>query len=201
MGGHDPYSSSKACAELVCAAYRDSYFLEKEIGIASVRAGNVIGGGDWAENRLIPDMIAALTNNKPINIRNPKSVRPWQHVLEPLGGYLKLAERLYAMPQRYSTAFNFGPLSSDDYTVANIAKLVCCHWGQSLHWEETHTSSGKESQVLKLDSAKAGAELGWRPRLSIDEAIGLTVSWYKSQKDGVDMSVFSEQQIRNYLNG
>jgi CDP-glucose 4,6-dehydratase len=180
LGGGDPYSSSKAAAELVTAAYRSSFFAEGKVGIASARAGNVIGGGDWAEDRLVPDVVRGAWRGEPIVIRNPESTRPWQHVLEPLAGYLMLAERLQRDPQAFSEAFNFGPPDEAAVKVAVLAqKLVEGLGSGTLELRPDAAGEPHEARLLKLDSSKARAHLGWAPRLSIDEALALTADWYR----------------------
>jgi CDP-glucose 4,6-dehydratase len=201
MGGHDPYSSSKGCAELVAGAYRRSFFHDAKIAVASARAGNVIGGGDWAKDRLIPDMIRALAENKAAPIRNPDSIRPWQHVFEPLGGYLKLAERLIEKGQQFAQAWNFGPDDDDTQTVGWIADRVVERWGGSARWERVERQNLHEAFSLTLDAGKARAQLGWTPKMDLPAALDQTVRWYKAWNDGQDMRKFSMQQIGQFLAG
>jgi CDP-glucose 4,6-dehydratase len=180
MGGHDPYSASKGCAELVTAAYRDSFFANGA-SVASARAGNVIGGGDWAADRIIPDSVRALAAGKPIVVRNPDAVRPWQHVLEPLAGYLRLAELMLSEGHRYEGAWNFGPTGeSGDHPVRWVVERFLGEWGSGA-WETTGGTGPKphEAHHLSLDSAKARAQLGWTPVWDSETAVQQTASWYR----------------------
>ena len=197
MGGHDPYSSSKGCAELVTAAYRNSFFNKSKAGIASARAGNVIGGGDWSQDRLIPDIYRAAAAREAVRIRNPKAVRPWQHVLEPLAGYLLLAERLHD-GARVAEAWNFGPDQSDSRPVAEVVDRVVKLWGDGLRWEQDPGSHPHEAILLRLDSAKAHKQLAWQPRLALDEALAWTVEWYKAFLARQDMRRVTLAQIARY---
>jgi CDP-glucose 4,6-dehydratase len=201
MGGRDPYSSSKGCAELVTAAYRASFFDVKKrssIAVASVRAGNVIGGGDWSADRLVPDVYRAATAGRPVRIRNPNAVRPWQHVLEPVSGYLMLAERLYDRGSEFAQGWNFGPSHDDALPVADLLTRIAKLWGGGLRWESDDGPHPHEAQLLHLDSSKARRALGWRPRLNLDEAIAWTVDWYKASQRGADMQAFTLDQISRY---
>jgi CDP-glucose 4,6-dehydratase len=201
LGGHDPYSSSKACAELVTAAWRRSFSgpeAARRIGIASVRAGNVIGGGDWAEDRLLPDCMRALSEGRAIGIRNPGAVRPWQHVLDPLCGYLMLAERLWDDPAAFGGAWNFGPTESDVKPVTWIASRIVQHWGNGARWQRIESGGPHEAGLLKIDSSKARARLGWIPRLSIDTGLKWTVEWYKALRCGRAARGITEEQIALY---
>lgn len=203
LGGHDPYSSSKACAELVVSAFRKSYFSADTydrhgVCLASARAGNVIGGGDWARDRLIPDIIRAFSDGQPVEIRNPASVRPWQHVLEPLRGYLMLAEQLYGGRTDLATAWNFGPNISDAKPVEWIVTAASKFWGQGASWTSAHTGDIHEAQVLKLDWSKAAQELRWTPALTLEEALKLTLSWYKCFDAGKSMRTISLAQLSSY---
>ena len=194
MGGHDPYSSSKGCAELVTSAWRRSYF--DGAGLASVRAGNVIGGGDWAEDRLVPDAMRAFARGETVAIRNPGAVRPWQHVLEPLCGYLLLAER----PARYARGFNFGPDPADARAVGPVVEHLARAWGGGASWKSTAPEEPlHEAGLLTLDSALARHELGWTPRLPLDEGLDWTVAWYRAHAGGEDMTRFTLGQIEAYL--
>lgn len=203
LGGHDPYSSSKACAEIVSAAYRSSFFpvvrmQEHNVAVATARAGNVIGGGDWSEDRLIPDLIRGFQTKRPVLIRRPDAERPWQHVLEPLHGYMILAGRLLAEPAKFASSFNFGPSAEDAWTVECVATAVARLWGEGASWERDPAPSVHEAHYLRLDSSRAHAELGWRPRLTVDEALKWTMSWYQSWRQGNDMLKGTEAQIVAY---
>jgi CDP-glucose 4,6-dehydratase len=201
MGGHDPYSSSKGCAEIVTSAYRRSYFHDTKTAVASARAGNVIGGGDWAKDRLIPDMIQALAKKKPAPIRNPDSIRPWQYVLEPLGGYLMLAEHLAEKGRQFAEGWNFGPRDDDTQTVGWIADRVVKLWSDDARWERVGKQNLHEAFSLKLDASKARTKLGWTPGIDLPMALDRTVKWYKAWNDGQDMRKFSMQQIEQFLAG
>ena len=196
MGGHDPYSSSKGCAELVTSAYRNS-FLHDDVAVATARAGNVIGGGDWAQDRLVPDMVRAVIAGQMVHIRNPGAIRPWQHVLEPLSGYLTLAERLYLDGQGFAEGWNFGPADNDAKTVEWIAGEMAALWA-GMRWEKDAGVHPHEAQYLKLDCSKARARLGWHPRLPLAEGLAWTMHWYKSFQSGGDMRALTEQQIQRY---
>jgi CDP-glucose 4,6-dehydratase len=200
MGGHDPYSSSKACSELVTAAWRNSFCgpAKRHLGIASARAGNVIGGGDWAKDRLLPDCIRALSAGQPIAIRNPTSTRPWQHVLDPLCGYLLLAERLTEDPQAYGEPWNFGPVEEDARPVAWIADRVVKGWGGKARWEATGPHELHEARFLKVDAAKSRARLRWSQALRLDAGLEWTVDWYKSFLDGGPARELTERQIDHF---
>jgi len=204
MGGHDPYSSSKGCAELVVAAYRASYFppsrlSEHGTALASVRAGNVIGGGDWALDRLIPDLVRAFEAGEAPVIRSPGSVRPWQHVLEALAGYVDIAGRLLAREARFADAWNFGPADEDARPVAWIVDRMARAWGVESGWRDWGGEIPHEAGLLKLDCSKARAELGWRPTLTLDQAIDMIVAWHKAVGAGEDARKVSRGQIRDFL--
>lgn len=184
LGGHDPYSNSKACAELVSACWRDSFFAERGIGLATARAGNVIGGGDWSADRLVPDAIRAFSAGRALAIRNPDAVRPWQHVLEPLAGYLLLAEALFANPTRFARGWNFGPAPTDMASVRDVIDLLADHMEVPHQWEQQAGHHPHEAATLTLDSSDAGDALGWRPRLSLDRALLLTVDWHRAADKG-----------------
>lgn len=203
MGGYDPYSSSKGCAELITAAYRQSYFNPSEytkhgVAIASARAGNVIGGGDWAVDRLIPDIIRAIDAGQPVSIRSPHAIRPWQHVLEALGGYLSLAENLYARGPRYSEAWNFGPQDDDAKPVQWIVEQITREWGDGASWQLETEASHHEAHYLKLDSSKARALLQWSPRWRLSETLSSIVAWHKALVRRADMKGFTIDQISTY---
>ncbi len=200
MGGHDPYSNSKGCAELVTAAFRSSYFSRDggHVAVASARAGNVIGGGDWAIDRLIPDIVRALAAGRPAEIRRPASIRPWQHVLEPLAGYLALAEALWGDRDRFAGGWNFGPTDSGAKPVAWIAQRLCDVWEEGATWRNLNIDDVHEAGLLKLDSSKARALLRWEPRLDLSHAITWIAEWYKAHKAGADMRDFSNGQIERH---
>ncbi|WP_286019199.1 CDP-glucose 4,6-dehydratase [Candidatus Venteria ishoeyi] len=202
MGGYDPYSSSKGAAELVTQAYYSSYFSEKNdpIGVASARAGNVIGGGDWAEDRLVPDFVRAVEQQIAIVLRNPLATRPWQHVLEPLTGYLQLAEKLFDEPQKYSGAWNFGPEENDIRSVQWVIEFMEKLWDGALSWELDKAAQPHEAQLLKLDCSKVHSKLAWIPKWQLEQALEQTVAWYQaylSQK--YDMQDVCLSQIKAYL--
>jgi CDP-glucose 4,6-dehydratase len=202
LGGFDPYSSSKACAELVTAAFRNS-FLEspqnkRPIGVASVRAGNVIGGGDWATDRLIPDVMRGVLQGREVVIRNPYAVRPWQHVLEPLHGYLLLAEKLYHDPRSYSEAWNFGPNESDSQAVETLLQELARSWGPGIRWRIDNGHHHHEAKYLRLDSSKARTVLGWRPQWNLSQAVEATAEWYKALQSQKDAALLTREQIRAY---
>jgi CDP-glucose 4,6-dehydratase len=203
MGGYDPYSSSKGCAELVTSAYRRSYFNPENyathgVAIASVRAGNVIGGGDLAEDRLIPDIMRAMENGVPVRIRNPHAIRPWQHVLEPLSGYLLLAQRLYEEGAGYAEGWNFGPSDDDARPVQWIVERMAAAWGPEAAWEVDAGDHPHEANYLKLDCSKARARLDWYPRWNLEQALGVIVEWHRAYNAGVDMKAFTQAQIQGY---
>ena len=209
LGGHDPYSSSKACSELVTAAYRRSFFSDSscEIAIASARAGNVIGGGDWAEDRLVPDFIRAILNGENITIRNPTAIRPWQHVLEPLNGYLTLAQLMYNEGKKYSGSFNFGPDESDARCVEWVIRRLCDTWGSDINFQVYNKNEPHEATYLKLDCSKAKNELGWYPvwtlEVALDSIIEFTKTWI-NRDDIIDIcmkqiKVFESQSLAKSL--
>jgi CDP-glucose 4,6-dehydratase len=203
MGGYDPYSSSKGCAELVTNAYINSYFsadTDKEQAkyLASVRAGNIIGGGDWAKDRLIPDCVRASMSNKPIIIRYPDAVRPWQHVLEPIYGYLLLARRLYEDGPAFSGAWNFGPDDCNIKPVRWIVQYMTEHWGNGLSWQVDDGNNPHESWYLKLDCSKAKTKLGWYPQWDLRLALNKTIEWYNAYLNNQDTYHLCINQIENY---
>ena len=202
MGGHDPYSSSKGCAELVTSAYRASFFGNEGGGktkaaIATVRAGNVIGGGDWTRDRLIPDIIRAIVESRPAAIRNPGAIRPWQHVLEPLAGYLLLAERLHDAGTEYAQAWNFGPRDQDCRPVSWIVSQLDRQWG-GIRWEIDDDPKPHEANYLKLDSSKAANRLGWQPRWDLATTLRSIVSWHQAHLAGADMRDVVLEQIATF---
>jgi len=203
LGGWDPYSSSKACAELVVSAYQRSFFSAPAasggtVGVASARAGNVIGGGDWAKDRLIADMFRGFSAGAAVRLRNPDAVRPWQHVLEPLRGYLRLAERLYESGSQFSSAWNFGPDASDAKPVRWIADYFIERWDKEARWLHDSGEHVHEAKMLKLDWSKAAAELPWRPLLHLEDVLDMTVSWYRAYLAGASARAITLQQILAY---
>ena len=197
MGGFDPYSSSKACSELVTAAYRRSFLDAAGIHLASARAGNVIGGCDWAVDRLVPDFLRALDAGQTLAIRSPLATRPWQHVLEPLSGYLMLVERLFTEGQGFAEAWNFGPEEADAKSVQWIVEYLCSRVPDAT-WQCDAAPQPHEANMLKLDSAKAKVMLGWRPRWNLQTALDMTLAWHRAWKQGLDMATISVQQIQAY---
>lgn len=205
MGGYDPYSNSKSCSELITSSYRNSYFNPRDyqihgVGVASARAGNVIGGGDWAKDRLIPDCMRALLNNEPIYIRNPYAVRPWQYVLEPISGYLILAQKLYEYGPQYAEGWNFGPDDSDAKSVEWILKTLCAKWGRNVSYEIATGDNPHEAQYLKLDCSKARHLLGWKPRWNAEQAIIKIIEWMTVYKNRENIRDICLKQIEEYLN-
>ncbi|RUM92010.1 MAG: CDP-glucose 4,6-dehydratase [Thiothrix sp.] len=199
MGGFDPYSSSKGCSELVISAYRNSYFSSGEgPAVASVRAGNVIGGGDWAEDRLIPDIVRAMMKDEAVIIRAPHSIRPWQHVLEPLSGYMLLAERLWNEKEAFSEAWNFGPNDEDAQPVEWIVDHLTQSWGEGARWELDKEVNPHEAQYLKLDISKVKTVLGYEPRLNLATTLDWVTEWYKAYHKGDDMRQITRQQIAQF---
>jgi CDP-glucose 4,6-dehydratase len=202
LGGDDPYASSKAAAEFVTAAYRKSFFVsvenETRVGIASARAGNVIGGGDWAADRLIPDAMRAVFEGKELLIRHPHAIRPWQHVLDPLCGYLTLAERLCQHPNQFSESWNFGPNESEALSVAAVLERLRELWGPGISWRFDDGTHPREAQYLKLDCIKTKAELGWEPLWNLNSALEATVRWYKAHQARQDVRSVAEGQIGSY---
>jgi CDP-glucose 4,6-dehydratase len=197
LGGHDPYSNSKACAELVTQSFRDSFFSDGP-PIATARAGNVIGGGDWATDRLVPDCVRALAAGQPVTLRYPKAVRPWQHVLEPVGGYLAMAEALVDRPGTTPLALNFGPDPASFCTVATVVEGFSQCFGGKPGWVQDGRENPPEAAALTLSSALAHQALGWRPALDIDATLAWTADWYRAHLDGADIQGFSLQQIARY---
>jgi len=205
LGGYDPYSASKACVEILVSSYRNSFFNPESYGkthqtsVATVRAGNVIGGRDWQVDRLIPDCVKALSKGKPIKIRNPNAIRPWQHVLEPLSGYLILAQKMWKEPTKYCEAWNFGPYEKDIATVKEIVEKVINLWGKGKYEVESDTQF-HETGLLRLDISKAMIKLGWYPKWNLDIALEKTIKWYKMFYRGKeDMLRYSLQEIKSYI--
>lgn len=203
MGGYDPYSSSKGAAELAIASWRRSYFNPEKYSthgksIASVRAGNVVGGGDWALDRIIPDCIRALEAGRPIDIRSPKAIRPWQHVLEPLSGYLMLAHKMWDSPTEYCEGWNFGPRAESISTVWEVASKVVEHYGSGSLRDLSDPNALHEAKLLMLDISKAKFRLGWEPRMNIDQTVRMTVEWYKMYRD-CDVYELCIDQIKNFI--
>jgi CDP-glucose 4,6-dehydratase len=202
MGGRDPYSNSKGCAELVSAAYRQSFFSGPDApALATARAGNVIGGGDWAEDRLIPDILRAFDAGEPVRIRNPVSTRPWQHVLEPLGGYLTLAEALWTGGQESAEGWNFGPRDEDAQPVGAIVERMAALWGDGANWTVDAGPHPHEARYLKLDISKARVRLNWQPHWALDDALGRIVAWHKAHAAGDDMRALCLGDIADYAAG
>jgi len=200
MGGFDPYSSSKGCAELVSSAYRQSYFSKSANHLASARAGNVIGGGDWSEDRLIPDAIKAFESGNTLMIRNPLATRPWQHVLEPLSGYLILAQSLFQDGEKFSSAWNFGPKDADNRSVQEVISSLCQQWGPDAKWQQDSSSQPHEAGLLKLDCSKASKQLRWEPKWNLETAIEKIIQWHKAYLAKENMQVITLNQIDQYIN-
>jgi CDP-glucose 4,6-dehydratase len=203
LGGRDPYAASKSCAELIVHSYRESYFNPEESGkptalLASVRAGNVIGGGDWAPHRLVPDIVSTLREDRPLVLRHPKAIRPWQHVLEPLRGYMQVAERLHEGDLAVAGAWNFGPVDEDCLPVAWLAKELSLKWGREAQWENDRVPHPHEDTFLKLDCSKARAVLGWAPVLRLSDGLGWIAEWYQAMDRGSDMRTVTIDQIQRY---
>ncbi|MFC5469720.1 CDP-glucose 4,6-dehydratase [Cohnella suwonensis] len=203
MGGYDPYSASKGCAELITSSFRNSFFNASASGdrprmLASVRAGNVIGGGDWAEDRLVPDMIRAILQREPVLVRNPQAIRPWQHVLDPLYGYLLLAENLWISGIEFGEGWNFGPSEQDAAPVSKLVEKVCALWGGDAKWTLDEKNHPHEANYLKLDCSKARMKLDWKPKLQFDDTIEWVVDWYKSYVAQADMQQVTLDQMNKY---
>jgi CDP-glucose 4,6-dehydratase len=203
MGGHDPYSNSKGCAELVTSAFRDSYFppeslVQHGVALASARAGNAVGGGDWTSDQLIPDLMRAFLAGRPCEIRNPCATRPWQFVLEPLHGYLMLAERLSEHAPKFASGWNFGPADSDARPVSWIADKLARSWGDNASWRRDETVHPHEAHFLKLDASKAKALLNWHPVLPLNQALEWIVEWYRGYQAGADLRRLTYSQIERY---
>ena len=199
MGGHDPYSSSKGCAELVTSAYRRSFYNTNEsASVASARAGNVIGGGDWADDRLIPDILRAFERGNPVIIRNPLSTRPWQHVLEPLSGYLVLAENLYEDGDKFAEAWNFGPKEEDVKPVSWILDKMVNIWKDGAHWELDKNNNPHEAGFLKLDCSKAASKLNWNPKWNLEDALDSIINWHRNWLEGNAVKEACLKEIEHY---
>lgn len=204
MGGYDPYSNSKGCSELITSAYRNSFFNPSEyknhgVAVATARAGNVIGGGDWAEDRLIPDFIRAISKGEKVRIRSPFAIRPWQHVLEPLSGYLRLAEFLYTEGPKFAQAWNFGPYDHDARNVEWITNTICEFWGDEASFEIDKKPQPHEANYLKLDCSKANAELNWFPKWDIQTTLKSIVDWNKAYLNNEDIREVTKRQIHQYF--
>jgi CDP-glucose 4,6-dehydratase len=204
MGGFDPYSNSKACSELLTTSYRNSFFhpdnyQQHGVALASARAGNVIGGGDWAEDRLIPDIMRAITEDSPVNIRNPHAIRPWQYVLEPLSGYLVLAQKLYEEGASYAEGWNFGPNDEDAKSVQWIVEKLTQAWGHGASWALDGGEHPHEAHYLKLDCSKAKMRLDWHPRWHLEDALGAIIEWHRAHRDGKDMHELTLHQISEFF--
>jgi CDP-glucose 4,6-dehydratase len=197
LGGHDPYSNSKACAELLTGSFRDSFFSDGA-AVATARAGNVIGGGDWSQDRLIPDCVRALKTGEPVSLRYPEAIRPWQHVLEPLSGYLAFVQALVQAPAAIPRAINFGPDPSSFCTVREVVEHFSARFSGRPGWRRDAGTHPKEAGALTLSSALAESALGWRPRLAMAEALVWTADWYRAQAAGENMTRYSEAQIARY---
>ncbi len=200
MGGHDPYSNSKGCSELVTSAYRRSYFANGPLSVATARAGNVIGGGDWAQDRLVPDILRAFEHGQPVTVRNPQATRPWQHVLEPLSGYLVLAEALYEQGKAVAEGWNFGPREEDAKPVAWIVEALVAAWGEGASWVLDAGNNPHEANYLKLDISKVGARLGWQPRWSLHTALEKITNWQQAWLAGQQARDLCLQQIHEFNN-
>jgi len=203
LGGYDPYSNSKACSELITSSYRNSFFISNEskkhnVSLASCRAGNVIGGGDWGHNRLIPDIMKGILNNKIIKIRNPNSTRPWQHVLDPLNGYLILAQKLWSSSSEFSEGWNFGPLKNNEKSVKWIVEKFTEKWSDNIRWDIENSTNLHETNFLRLNCDKANSRLGWIPKLNLEQGIDWIIEWYKEYEQNHNMRVITEQQIDKF---
>lgn len=198
MGGHDPYSASKGCTELVVASYRRSFLAARGVALASARAGNVIGGGDWTPSRLVPDVLAAFAREEAVVLRNPDAIRPWQHVLEPLAGYLLLAQRLFEHGEAFAEGWNFGPDEADARTVAWIVDTLAADWGGRAAWRASDEPRIHEAHILKLECTKARARLGWRPRWKAEDAVSRSLAWYQAWRAGADMHRYTLDEISEF---
>jgi CDP-glucose 4,6-dehydratase len=203
LGGREPYGVSKACAELAVEAYARSYFGDSRSGpgIATIRAGNIVGGGDWAADRLVPDAVRAFFSGSPLEIRNPDAIRPWQHVLEPVTGMISLAERLAEAPHKVNGGWNFGPEEENCKPVAWVADRLAAAFGDHAFWAATGDAGPYEAKLLTLSSAKAKSQLGWQNYWSAEDAVVRSAEWYQAYREGVDMAAFTEFQINSYVKG
>ena len=200
LGGFDPYSSSKGCAELVTAAYRRSFFSQGRTALATARAGNVIGGGDWSNDRLVPDVVRAVLKDEPVIVRHPTAIRPWQHVLEPISGYLRLAERLCSGGNEWAGAWNFGPNPDGDITVETLVRKSLECWGRGELAVHTNPNAPHEAGILRLDSSKARLQLQWRPMLSVQQAIEWTIDWYRAYAEEPEtIDAKTREQIEHFV--
>ena len=198
MGGHDPYSSSKGSVELISSAYRRSFFQHEKVALATARSGNVIGGGDWAKNRIIPDAIRAFLSNKTLLVRNPVATRPWQHVLEPLMGYIILCQQLTHFPKEFSEGWNFGANKEDVKSVSKLVDIIVNNWGDGMSWRLDEELHPYEARILRLDCSKAEKKLNWKPIWHLERALDETTKWYKAWNSNTDMHQFSLNQIETY---
>ena len=201
LGGVDPYSSSKACAEILFSSFQRSFFTDLSLSAASARAGNVIGGGDWSQDRIIPDCIRAAETNSELRLRNPNATRPWQHVLEPLSGYLSLAQKLYEFPGRYEGSWNFGPSTQDVRTVEQVAQTILKVMGAGVVKFDTKRTNPHEANLLQINCEKSRQEIGWAPRWNVETTIAKTAEWYKLVASGTDALEVTRRQIQEYFGG
>ena len=199
LGGNDPYSASKACVEIMNHSFIQSFFKTKGVGLATARAGNVIGGGDWAKNRVVPDVLKAIKKGEKVSLRYPNSTRPWQHVLDPLNGYLILAEKLFISPELHSHPYNFGPKSGNIVTVKNLVESLLEAFGQRKNWEYQTKDHSHESVMLNLDSSRSRINLGWTPKWSLKDTYESIVIWYKNYEAGENMNTVTKDQIKKFL--
>ncbi len=203
LGGYDPYSNSKACSELITASFRNSFFNLKEnqkkgVALATCRAGNVIGGGDWGKDRLIPDIMKGILDNNLIKIRNPNSTRPWQHVLDPLNGYLTLIEKLWLSGSKFSEAWNFGPLENDEKSVKWIVEKITEQYSKNIRWDIDNNTNPHEEDHLRLNCNKANSRLNWLPKLNLEQGLEWTIEWYKKYEQNYNIREITEQQIEKF---
>ncbi len=201
LGGHDPYAASKACAEIISASYRNAFFCSSKTAVATARAGNVVGGGDWGANRIVVDLLRAFSKGERAYIRSPSAIRPWQHVLDPLSGYLMLAEQLFLKGQEFAESWNFGPWPTESWTVEEVVRVISAEWGDNASWtvETTEVNGDHETNTLKVDISKAVNRLHWKPRFAIRETLQSAVIWHKAWVGSCDMRRFSLMQIEKYI--